>query len=110
MRNNRNHFDAGQTTHRCKIYRHGGHRAGHEHQRRYADVGRAGYSRVASDCFKDFTVDSFNAKHVPAILDNVVRGMVQRTVGKIRFESADLPLTPEQLSFAGKGGCLKNGD
>ena len=62
------------------------------------------YSReLQAIVLKDFTVDSFNAKHVPAILDNVVRGMVQRTVGK-KF-GLNLPiytLTPEQLSFAGK--------
>ena len=62
------------------------------------------YSReLQAIVLKDFTVDSFNAKHVPAILDNVVRGMVQRTVGK-KF-GLSLPiytLTPEQLSFAGK--------
>ena len=62
------------------------------------------YSReLQSIVLKDFTVDSFNAKHIPAILDNVVRGMVQRTVGKkVGVTLAIYTLTPEQLSFAGK--------
>lgn len=65
---------------------------------------RAGnYSReLQAIVLKDFTVDSFNAKHIPAILDNVVRGMVQRTVGKFGLNLPIYTLTPEQLSFAGK--------
>ena len=62
------------------------------------------YSReLQSIVLKDFTVDSFNAKHIPAILDNVVRGMVQRTFFlKDTVTSEIYTLTPEQLSFAGK--------
>lgn len=53
---------------------------------------------------KDFTVDSFDVKNIPSMIDGIARSMVQRVVGK-KMQMGDMPiyaLKTEQLSFAGK--------
>lgn len=53
---------------------------------------------------KDFTVDSFDVKNIPSMLDGVARSMIQRMVGK-KMQMGEMPiyaLKTEQLSFAGK--------